>query len=45
MIGGLLQPRVFELEQMLNNVLAKRLCCAEIAASQILDLLGDVLEV
>ncbi len=45
MISGLSQPGIFELEKMLDYVLAKRLRRTEIAASQILDLLRYVFEV
>ena len=45
MIGRLIEPGVLEFEKMLDNVLAKRLRYAEIAASQIFDLLGNVLKV
>jgi hypothetical protein len=43
MIRRLLQARVFELQQVLDDVLAERLCGAKLALPQILDLLGDQL--
>jgi hypothetical protein len=45
MISRLIEPRKLDFQKMFDNVLAKRLRRAEIAASQILDLLGDVLDV
>jgi hypothetical protein len=45
MVGGLRKPGILELEQMFDNVPAKCPRRAEIAASQVLDLLGDVLDV
>jgi hypothetical protein len=43
--GRPVEPGIFELQEMLDDVLDERLRRAEIAASQILDLLGDVLKV
>jgi hypothetical protein len=45
MIGRLVEAGEFELEKMLDDVLAERARLTEIAASQILDLLGYVFEV
>ena len=45
MIGGLVETGMFKLEEMLDNVLAKRPRRPEIAASQILDLLGNVFKI
>jgi hypothetical protein len=45
MIGRLLEAGKFELEKMLDDVLAERLSRTEIAASQILDLLCYVFEI
>src|SRR5438105_15301485 len=45
MIGGLVETGIFKLKEMLDNVLAKRPRRPQIAASQILDLLGYVFEV
>ena len=45
MISRLLEAGKFELQKMLDDVLAERVRRAEIAASQILDLLGYMFEV
>ena len=45
MIGGLVETGIFKLKEMLDNVLANRPRRPQIAASQILDLLGYVFEV
>ena len=42
MLGRVVQPGKFDFEKMLDDVFDKRLCRAEFAPSQILDLLGDV---
>ena len=45
MLGGLIGPREFELYKMLDNVFDERLSRAQLAASQTLDLPGDILRI
>ena len=45
MVRRLVEPGIFELKEMLDDVLAKRPRRPEIAASQILDFLGYMFKI